>query len=437
VNTLKKAFVLPVLAAACLLAITCTPSTEGTSAALARDLAEVPAEDVGLSTARLGRLSHAMQGLVDEGKLAGIVTLVSRHGKVPHFETFGHQDTASSTPMARDTIFRIYSMSKPITGVALMTLYEEGKFRLSDSLSKYIPEFADLMVASESGTDRPAVEKPNHPITIRELMTHTAGFTYGLFSRSPVDKLYRDAGVLDPDSALRDMILKLAKIPLLYQPGTRWHYSVAVDIQGYLVEVLSGRPFDVFLKERIFDPLGMKDTGFHVPGDKADRFAQLYIYDDDGALAVAEGENGYLKPTTFFSGGGGLVSTAMDYMRFCQMLLNGGELDGVRILAPLTVERMHQNHLPRDMGERVPGSGKGFGLDFSVVLDSIQADTSRRKGAYDWSGAAGTWFWIDPVEDLVFVGMIQQFGEGRPDMRSLTERLTYQAILKPDTTEVH
>lgn len=435
-NTLRKTFVLPVLAAACLLAIYCTPSTEGTSLTPARDLADVSPEDVGFSTARLDRLSRAMQGLVDEGKLAGIVTMVARHGKVPHFETFGNQDIASSTPMARDSIFRIYSMSKPITGVALMTLYEEGKFRLSDPLKKYIPEFSDLMVFSGTGTDGPIVEKPSHPITIRELMTHTAGFTYGIFSRTEVDKLYREAGVLDRDSTLKDMILKLAKIPLLYQPGTRWHYSVAVDIQGYLVEVLSGQPFDVFLKERIFDPLDMKDTGFFVPEEKANRFAQIYTYDNEGTLVAGEEGGGYLKPVKFFSGGGGLVSTAMDYMRFCQMLLNGGELDGVRILAPLTVELMHQNHLPRDMVER-SGSGEGFGLDFSVDLDPIRADTNRSKGTYRWSGAAGTWFWIDPVEDLIFVGMIQQFGEGRPDIASLSERLTYQAILKPGGTKLN
>ena len=433
-DNFKKFYILPFLAAICLLAISCTPAPEGHSAVPARDLAEVQPEAVGLSTARLGRLSGAMQGLVDDGKLAGIVTMLSRHGKVAHFETFGHQDVASSTPMAKDSIFRIYSMSKPITGAALMTLYEEGKFRLSDPLVKYIPEFAGLMVASDGGTDTTTVEKPDHPITIRELMTHTAGFTYGVFSRTSVDQMYREAGVLDTNSTLRDMILKLAKIPLLYQPGTRWHYSVAVDIQGYLVEVLSGKPFDEFLKERIFDPLGMKDTGFHVPADKASRFASLYTYGDDGALTASAAADGYLKPATFFSGGGGLVSTAMDYMRFCQMLLNGGELDGVRILAPLTIDLMRRNHLPPDMGEQSPGSGSGFGLDFAVVLDPIRADTSRSKGTYDWAGAAGTWFWIDPEEDLIFVGMIQQFGAGRPEMKSLSERLTYQSILKPGRT---
>jgi CubicO group peptidase (beta-lactamase class C family) len=335
--------------------------------------------------------------------------------------------------MAKDSIFRIYSMSKPITGVAMMMLYEEGKFRLSDPVEKYIPEFKGLKVASGVGKGGPLIEEADHPMTIRELMTHTAGLTYGLFSKSQVDTMYVKAGVLSPAQTLKDMIDKLSKIPLRQQPGSLWHYSVAVDVQGYLVEVLSGQPFDVFLKERVFDPLGMKDTGFYVPEEKASRFAQVYFYDKEGKLIAQEGfggENTYLKPATFFSGGGGLVSTALDYMRFCQMLLNGGELDGVRILSPLSVDLMRRNHLPRDMIEMSPGSGTGFGLDFAVVLDPVEAN-SFSKGEYYWGGAAGTWFWIDPVEDLVFVGMIQQFGQNRPDVRSLTRQLTYQAIIEP------
>jgi CubicO group peptidase (beta-lactamase class C family) len=270
-------------------------------------------------------------------------------------------------------------------------------------------------------------------MTIRELMTHTAGLTYGIFSKSQVDEMYVKAGVLDPNSTLKDMIQKLSKIPLRQQPGSLWHYSVAVDVQGYLVELLSGQRFDVFLKERLFDPLGMKDTGFHVPEDKVGRFAQVYTYGKDKSLIAQEGFGGgnpYLKPATFFSGGGGLVSTAMDYMRFCQMLLNGGVLDGVRILSPFTVDLMRCNHLPKKLVEMAPGSGMGFGLDFAVVLDPVEAG-SISKGEYFWSGAAGTWFWIDPVQDLIFVGMIQQFGQDRPDIRSLSHQLVYQAILEP------
>ncbi|TDI39235.1 MAG: class A beta-lactamase-related serine hydrolase [Acidobacteria bacterium] len=395
-----------------------------------RDLAEETPEAVGMSSERLARLSETMQGIVDDGKLAGIVTMVARHGKVVHFETFGQQDIESATPMKRDSIFRIYSMTKPITGVALMTLYEEGRFRLADPVEKYIPELEGLKVASGIGADGQETEDADHPMTIRELMTHTAGLTYGFFSESQVDEMYREAEVLDSGSTLEDMIEKLARIPLRQQPGSTWHYSVAVDVQSYLVEVLSGQSFDVFLQERIFEPLAMNDTGFHVPANKTDRFAQLYTYGEDGGLTVREESlvpHNYLEPATLFAGGHGLVSSTMDYMRFCQMLLNGGELDGVRILSPTTVALMQRNQLPRAVEEIRPGVG--FGLDFAVVMDPVEAETFS-KGEYSWGGLAGTWFWIDPAEDLVFVGMIQQLGEGRPDVRSLARRLTYQAILE-------
>lgn len=421
-----------------LLGIACENAPQDSTAPVySRELAAAAPEDVGLSTERLSRISKSMQELVDDGRLAGIVTMLARHGKIAHFATFGYQNIASSTPMAKDSIFRIYSMSKPITGVALMMLYEEGKFRLSDPVAKYIPEFKNLKVAAGGGENGPILEDADHPLTIRELMTHTAGLTYGIFSKSQVDEMYVKAGVLDPDSTLKDMIHKLSKIPLRQQPGSLWHYSVAVDVQGYLVEVLSGQRFDVFLKERLFDPLGMKDTDFHVPEDKTGRFAQVYTYGKDKGLIAQEGFGGgipYLKPATFFSGGAGLVSTAMDYMRFCQMLLNGGVLDGVRILSPLTVDLMRRNHLPKEMVEMTPGSGMGFGLDFAVVLDPVEAGTVS-KGEYFWGGAAGTWFWIDPIEDLIFVGMIQQFGQDRPDVRSLSRQLVYQAILEPENTE--
>ncbi len=399
-----------------------------------RDLATVAPEEVGMSSDRLERLNGAMQGLVDDGLLAGITTMISRHGKVAHFGTFGHQNIEDGALMSEDTIFRIYSMTKPITGVALMILYEEGKFRLSDPVHRYIPEFEGLVVAKEDGPNgQPITEPADHPMTIRELMAHTAGLSYGIFSQSQVDALYNEANVLDNNSTLKDMIDKLSKIPLRQQPGSMWHYSVAVDVQGYLVEVLSGQRFDEFLNERIFGPLGMNDTAFHVAADKADRFSQVYTHDADGNLMAQEGFGGrrdYLDPPNFLSGGGGLVSTTMDYMRFSQMLLNGGELDGVRILAPSTVKLMHLNHLPRELKEMSPGTG--FGLDFAVVLDPVAAD-GISKGEYYWGGAAGTWFWIDPKEDLVFVGMIQHFGPRRPDVRSLSRRLTYQAILEPSS----
>ena len=388
-------------------------------------------EEVGMSSERLARLHDGMQQLVDEGRLAGITTMIARRGRLVDFQTYGYRDLEAQDPMAEDDIFRIYSMSKPITGVALMTLYEEGRFQLSDAVEDHIPELSDLQVVQSWGAAGPILENADHPMTIRELMSHTAGLAYGIGAPGPVDSMYAARGALSRDQTLKDMIDKLAAMPLRHQPGTRWYYSIAVDVQGYLVEVLSGQPFDVFLEERIFGPLGMVDTGFHVPEQDHERFAQYYRYDADGRLTAmpasgAPGSRAYLDPTTFFSGGGGLVSTTMDYMRFSQMLLNGGELDGVRILSPTTVALMTQNQMPREASERAPGVG--FGLDFSVVLDPVGKEHVS-VGEYSWGGAAGTWFWIDPVEDLIFVGMIQQAGSPRrPNMGQIARQLTYQAI---------
>ena len=394
-------------------------------------------ESVGMSSERLARLHDAMQGLVDDGRLAGITTMIARRGRIVDFRTYGHRDREANDPMREDAIFRIYSMSKPITGVALMMLYEEGKFRLDDPVARYIPELAGMKVATEWTDDGPALEDPDHSMTIRELMTHTAGMAYGIGDPHPVERMYAQARLLAGDQDLADMIDRLAELPLRFQPGERFSYSISVDVQGRLVEVLSGQPFDEFLEERLFEPLGMHDTGFHVPEADHDRFVQVYDYDESGELRAAGRGNAatdgrprpFLDPTSLFSGGGGLVSTTMDYMRFSQMLLNGGELDGVRILSPMTVDLMRRDHLP-DVGARPGGliGDQGFGLDFAVTLAS---PNNAPAGIYYWGGAAGTWFWIDPVEDLVFVGMIQQFGAGRPDLRTLSQRLTYQAITTP------
>ena len=395
------------------------------------DLLRATPEEVGMSSERLVRLHDAMQQLVDEGRLSGITTMIARRGRVVDFQTFGYRDLEAQDPMAEDDIFRIYSMSKPITGVALMTLYEEGRFQLSDRVEEHIPELSDLQVVRSWGPSGPVLEEADHPMTIRELMSHTAGLAYGIGAPGPVDSMYAARGLLSRDQTLKDMIDKLAAMPLRHQPGTQWYYSIAVDVQGYLVEVLSGQPFDQFLEERIFAPLGMVDTGFYVPEVDHDRFAQYYRYGAEGELVAmpttgAPGSRAYLDPTTFFSGGGGLVSTTMDYMRFSQMLLNGGELDGVRILSPTTVALMAQNQMPRDASERAPGVG--FGLDFNVVLDPMGKEYVS-VGEFSWGGAAGTWFWIDPVEELVFVGMIQQAGDPRrPNMGQIARQFAYQAI---------
>ena len=430
----RSALLAPILTIA-LVASGCETASEAIAAGTPPALQRAAPEDVGMSSDRLTRLHNGMQQLVDDGLLAGITTMLARRGKVVDFRTYGHRDIEAGALMEEDAIFRIYSMSKPITGVALMTLYEEGKFRLSDPVQRHIPEFTDLKVAASWGEDGPVLEDADHPMTIRELMSHTAGLAYGIGSPGPTDSLYASEGVLSRQQTLKDMIVKLGAMPLRHQPGTRWYYSIAVDVQGYLVEVLSGQPFDEFLQERVFDPLRMVDTGFDVPEEDHDRFVQYYGYDSEGNLTppsnieAAVGSRPYLDPTTFFSGGGGLVSTTTDYMRFSQMLLNGGELDGVRILSPTTIDLMTRNQMPRDNPEFSPG--QGFGLDFSVVLDPVEADLYS-VGEYYWGGAAGTWFWIDPAEDLIFVGMIQQRGgQRRPNVRSISHRLTYQAIIEP------
>lgn len=388
-------------------------------------------EAVGMDSQRLSRVTAAMQELVDEGRLSGVVTAAARNNKLVHFESVGYRDLEAGDPMTNDAIFRIYSMTKPITGVALMMLYEEGKFRLSDPVEKYLPELQDLQVyAGEDETGDLILEPQNHKMTIRELMSHSGGLSYGIFSQSAVDTLYVEANILDSTQTMDEFVAKLGTIPLRQQPGSMWHYSVSVDVQGALVERLSGQSFGEFLEERLFEPLGMTDTAFYVPEEKVSRFAQVYNYDDKGNLVAGEGfpDANFLVEPNFESGGGGLVGTAMDYLRFSQMLLNGGELDGERILAPLTVDLMHRNQLPPDVPG--PGAGTSFGLDFAVIEDPVAAE-SYSAGEYYWGGAAGTWFWIDPVEDLVFVGMIQQFGSGRPDVRSLSRRLVYQSIIDP------
>ena len=387
--------------------------------------------DVGMDAGGLKKLNEAMHGMVDGGQLAGVVTMVSRKGKVVHFDAYGKRDIENGLPVEKDTIFRIYSMTKPIIGVALMTYYDEGRFTLDDPVSKFIPEFADLKVAKKDGPDgMPITEDADHPMTMRELMSHTAGLTYGLFSQSQVDTLYVNANILDFNQSLKDMIDKLAKIPLRQQPGSMWHYSVAVDVQGYVLEVLAGKPLDEVLNERLFGPLGMTDTAFWVEPDKVDRFSHMYATNEGKLAKVEFGQ--YLQKPNLLSGGGGLVSTATDYMRFAQMLANGGELDGVRILKPETVELMHTNHLPAGVTDMGPiYRGNRFGLDFSIVTDPNPAtDHERAKGEYWWYGIGGTWFGINPVQDLVVVGMIQSRDFRASGMaRIASKRLAYEAIV--------
>jgi CubicO group peptidase (beta-lactamase class C family) len=405
--------------------------------AAGKELPTAAPEKVGMSTERLDRLNAGMKSLVDEGRLAGVVTMVARHGKVVNFAAQGKRDTATGTPMQKDSIFRIYSMSKPITGVAMMMLFEEGKWQLNDPVSKYIPEFANLKVYGADANGNIALKDQVHPVTMRELMSHSGGFTYGAFSNTPVDKMVRDADVLNVGINLDEFIKRVAKIPLNAQPGSEWHYSISVDIQGYIVQKLSGMPFEEYLEKKIFKPLGMVDTGFFVPKEKLSRLAEFYNYDKEGKLQVLKGglNHDFGQKPALSSGGGGLVSTATDYMRFCQMVLNGGQLDGVRLLSPRTVELMRTNMLPP--GVRVGlGPGAVFGLDFAVIDDVVGAGGYYGKGTFYWGGAAGTWFWIDPVNDLIMIGMIQQAAgtgaaavNGVPDVRGLSRAFTYQSIM--------
>jgi CubicO group peptidase (beta-lactamase class C family) len=394
-----------------------------------RDLAPATPESVGISTERLRRLEAAMKRLVDDKQVAGLVTLAERHGKIVHFNASGQLDVRKADAVQRDSIFRIYSMTKPVTGVAMMMLYEEGKWQLNDPVSRYIPEFARLKVYTGKNDDgTPKLEDARRSMTMRELMTHTAGLGYILNPTNPVDRMIIDGNVLNAGAPLKDMIDGLAKIPLLAQPGTRWSYSIAVDVQGYLVEKFSGQPFAEFARTRIFEPLGMKDTAFYVPNEKMARFAQVH----SGSGASLAVDTNRPDPTVIPlgpSGGGGLFSTAMDYARFCEMLLQGGQLNGVRLLAPRTVEMIRTNHVNPDPLKTMP-QGTGWGMDFQIVTDAAAAGDSVSDGTFSWFGIAGTWFWIDPVKDLAFVGMVQHqsLGTTRP-IHALSRSLVYQAIL--------
>ena len=409
------------------------------------DMTPVKPESVGFSTERLERLDAAIQEEVDQKQLAGAVTILARHGKIVDYRTYGMRDMAAATPMTKDTIFRDYSMTKPVTGVAMMILYEEGKWLPSDPISKYIPEFAHLKVFNGfDANGKMLLADPDHAPTMHELMTHTAGFTYGS-GDTPVDKIVHDLK-LDGAKDLQERIDRLATAPLLYQPGTRWVYSPSMDIQGYIVEKLSGQSLPDFMHDHIFAPLGMTDAGFFVPADKRARFAAGY-HVTDGQLVAEATTNGtpddYATQPTNPSGGGGLVSTAEDYYRFAQMLLNGGELGDThgetRILAPGTVKLMTSNHLPSALltgqfgiGQHIMRPGFGYGYNCAVVYDPPLADLSDGKGTFFWDGAAGTWFWADPTNDIIFVGMIQR--RTSPDNHHLLYRvhaLVDQALVDP------
>ncbi len=395
-------------------------------------------EAVGFSGERLNNIKLKLQQYVERKKVAGFVTLVARDSEVVHLETCGYRDAERQLPMERDTIFRIYSMTKPITSVALMMLYERGKFQLFEPVSRYIPAFAKTRVLSGYGYTGPQLVPQNPPMTIHHLLTHTAGLSYGFFFDTPIDDMYRNSIFRSQTASLEEKIIGIAELPLRFQPGSAWNYSIATDVCGYLVQLLSDMPFEEYLEEKIFRPLGMVDTAFQVPAEKLSRFAKLYQHNfKDGSFNEYQGAphipwHDYSLPASAPLGGGGLVSTIGDYWQFANMLLNEGELGGQRIIGRKTLEFMTHNHIKPELQPLAIGQkglpGKGFGLGFSVVIDAAQTGVTNSEGNFGWSGAAATDFWVDPQEQLVGIIMTQLMDSLLPFQQDF-RALTYQALV--------
>ncbi|WP_129647120.1 serine hydrolase domain-containing protein [Peristeroidobacter agariperforans] len=405
-------------------------------------MSEVSPEAVGLASSRLQYLDrYIQQRYVEMGRLPCALTLIERRGQTAHFSVQGQMDLERGRPLHQDTLFRIYSMTKPVTSVALMMLVEEGLIALDDPVHRYIPQWRNLGVYEGGFLETFRTRPTKSPMRIIDLLRHTSGLTYGLQQRTNVDAAYRKFGFGDPAGAstLEAMIEGLAKFPLEASPGEVWNYSVSTDVLGYLVGKISGVPFEDFLRQRIFAPLGMADTDFYVPAAKASRLAACYMLDKNGRLRLQDdpASSGYLRPPTFISGGGGLVSTAADYLRFCRMLLNGGVLDGTRLLSPKTVELMTANHLPG--GKELPDmsvslfseagySGVGFGLGFAVTTNPARTLVPGSLGDFSWGGMASTYFWIDPREQLIVIFMTQLIPSTIYNLRRELRTLVYSAF---------
>ncbi len=415
------------------------------------DLNIVDPSELGFSPERLARIDTFIdERYIKSGRFPGFSLLVSRGGKVAHLSYQGYANTAEQRPMDADTIVRIYSMSKPITSMALLSLYEEGRFRLDDPVSDFIPSWADLRVFADGTATNYTTRFPERAMTVRDLLTHTSGLTYSWMGRHPVDRLYRHSK-LDAGHRLEDYVEILAGLPLLFSPGSEWAYSIATDVCGRLVEILSGQPFDTFLQQRIFDPLGMHSTGFYVSDEDEHRFAANYAVPSLSPFPLPDGASGsdmamiddstakspFRRPPTFLSGGGGLVSTIGDYHRFTQMLLQGGALDGARVVGRKTIDYATMNHLPggRDLAEmgqpvfsEARYDGVGFGLGFSVITDPAAAQVLTSAGEYAWGGAASTLFWIDPAEELSVIGLTQLMPSSAYPIREELKALVYSAL---------
>jgi CubicO group peptidase (beta-lactamase class C family) len=408
---------------------------------------EVDPAEVGLAADRLRRLDGNFARYVDEGRLAGWLLTVSRHGRLAYTASYGHRDREAGLEVTPDTLWRIYSMTKPITSVAAMMLYEEGRFKLTDPVSRFIPSFADVRVFVGGSDQRPVTVPATEPVRIWHLLTHTSGLTYGFHRQHPADALHRAAGFdmdTKPDISLEQACDVWAGIPLLFQPGTEWNYSVSTDVLGRVVEVASGQPLDEFFATRIFGPLGMTDTSFGARPDDLPRLAALYGRDAQGKTVRMDkfGAAARSKPA-LLSGGGGLVSTPADYNRFLRMLLAtadspAGELDGIRLLSPRTVAYMGRNHLPgnqdmasfgRPLDAESPQVGSGFGLGFAVVLDPAALKVDCSAGELCWGGAASTAFWIDPSEELTVTFFTQLIPSSAYPIRPQLRQLVYQSFL--------
>lgn len=391
---------------------------------------EAGAAAAGFREEGIARLDTAMREIVADQDVAGMVWLLAKDGEVATFETAGLARIDDQAPMTKDSLFRIYSMTKPVTGVAMMMLWEEGLWDFDDPVSKFIPEFADLKVlASYDDAGSVELEDLARQPTMRELLNHTAGFGYGLFGDDPVNTAFREQQVLQSGD-LDELIDKVADIPLMAQPGEQWYYSIGVDIQGYIVQQLTGMAYGEFLRQRLFEPLGMMDTRFYVRPEDRERFAEVHYWDTERERLAQQSPRpdrpSYHDADRLESGGGGLVSSTHDYARFLQMLVNRGELDGVRILKPESVGIMRTNSLTGDenmqFGIGGPGQpGQGFGVDFAITYDPRAAGTPQGPGTYYWAGAAGTSFWIDPVNDMFWLSMIQAQGQRRPGAANMGE----------------
>jgi CubicO group peptidase (beta-lactamase class C family) len=417
-----------------LVALLCLSTTAFTEA---QSLPGAKPEQVGLSTDRLNKITATLRGDVEKGAIPGAILVVGRHGKVALFEAVGARDPATKAPMTKDAIFRIYSMSKPITSVAAMMLFEDGKFSLAEPASKYIPQLGGLKVGMEKpdpsgGKSTLELVPAKRDMTIQDLFRHTSGLTYGFFGEGIVKKMYVESKVWNDYPSNSELIDRLAKLPLAYQPGTTWDYSHATDVLGRLIEVISSRSLYQFEKERLLDPLGMKDTSFYVSDkSKQDRVAEPFP--NDRTFGIEADFNDPRVVQKWESGGGGMVSTAMDYARFLQMLLNGGTLDGKRILSPKTVAYMTSDHLGTAIVPGpyyLPGAGFTFGLGFAVRKDAGVSPYAGSVGELNWGGAGGTYFWVDPKEDM-FVVFMMQSPKQRVYYRGLLKDMIYAAVMKP------